>query len=128
MLGLDIKKKFWNKKKKKNFFLKKILKKKTRPKPVKPYIPNIPPFSTLFSLPLVMDKNQTLISAGISIATYILYKIAQRYYIRSGCHNSTIEIVIVNKEAEKEEKEQELKEKEKEKEQEQELKEKEAVV
>jgi hypothetical protein len=57
-----------------------------------------------------MDTRQTLISAGISIASYILYKIAQRYYIRSGCHNSTIEIVIVNKEAEKEEKEAEEKE------------------
>ena len=59
-----------------------------------------------------MDTTQTLISASISVGTYILYKIAQRYYIRSGCHNSTIEIVIVNKEAEKEEKEQEQKEKE----------------
>jgi hypothetical protein len=61
-----------------------------------------------------MDTNQTLFSAGISVGTYVLYKIAQRYYIRSGCHNSTIEIVIVNKEAEKEEKEQELKDKDKE--------------
>ena len=51
-----------------------------------------------------MDTPQTLISAGISIATYILYKIAQRYYIRSGCYNSTIELVIVNREAEAEEK------------------------
>ena len=57
-----------------------------------------------------MDTSQTLISAAISVGTYILYKIAQRYYIRSGCHNSTIEIVIVNKEAEQEEKE--LKDKE----------------
>ena len=51
-----------------------------------------------------MDTPQTLISAGISIAAYILYKIAQRYYIRSGCYNSTIELVIVNREAEAEEK------------------------
>lgn len=58
-----------------------------------------------------MDTNQTLFSAGLSIGTYILYKIAQRYYITSGCHNSTIEIVIGKKEAEKE---HELKEKEKE--------------
>jgi len=57
-----------------------------------------------------MDTSQTLISAAISVGTYILYKIAQRYYIRSGCHNSTIEIVIVNKEAEKEEIEAEEKE------------------
>jgi cell division protein FtsL len=61
-----------------------------------------------------MDTNQTLISTAISIGTYILYKVAQKYYVRSGCHNSTIEIVIVNKEAEKEEKEQELKDKDKE--------------
>ena len=45
-----------------------------------------------------MDINQTLISAGISIASYIIYKIAQRYYIKSGCHDSTIEITIVDKE------------------------------
>lgn len=54
-----------------------------------------------------MDINQTLISTTISIGTYILYKIFQKYYVRSGCHNSTIEIVIVNKEAEQEEKEKE---------------------
>lgn len=45
-----------------------------------------------------MDTSQTLFSAGISIASYILYKIAQRYYIKSGCHDSTIEITIVDKE------------------------------
>lgn len=45
-----------------------------------------------------MDTSQTLFSAGISIATYILYKVAQRYYIRSGCHNKTLEISIVDKE------------------------------
>lgn len=59
-----------------------------------------------------MDTNQTLISTGISIGTYVLYKIAQRYYIRSGCHNSTIELVIVNREAEAEEKAEKQKEKE----------------
>ena len=57
-----------------------------------------------------MDTNQTLISAGISVCTYVLYKIAQRYYIRSGCHNSTIELVIVNREAEAEEKAEKKKE------------------
>jgi Tfp pilus assembly major pilin PilA len=56
-----------------------------------------------------MDTTQTLISSALSIGTYILYKIVQRYYIRSGCHNSTIEIVIGNKEAEKD---KELKSKE----------------
>jgi len=50
-----------------------------------------------------MDTYQTLFSAGISIATYILYKIAQRYYLRSGCHNHTLEITIVDKEEKKEE-------------------------
>ena len=49
-----------------------------------------------------MDTNQTLFSAGISIATYILYKIAQRYYVRSGCHDHTLEITIVDKEEKKE--------------------------
>lgn len=57
-----------------------------------------------------MDINQSLISTGISIGTYVLYKIAQRYYIRSGCHNSTIELVIVNREAEAEEKAEKKKE------------------
>ena len=52
-----------------------------------------------------MDTNQTLFSAGVSIATYILYKIAQRYYIRSGCHNKTLEITLVDKEEPKEKKE-----------------------
>ena len=81
--------------------------------PVPPVFPALSPLSpALFSTPLVMDTNQTLISAAISVGTYVLYKVAQRYYIRSGCHNSTIEIVIVNKEAEQEEKEQKEKEKE----------------
>ena len=48
-----------------------------------------------------MDTSQTLASAGISFATYILYKLAQRYYFRSGCHNQTLEITIVDKEEEK---------------------------
>jgi len=48
-----------------------------------------------------MDINQTLISAGISMASYILYKIAQRYYIRSGCHDRTVELTIIDKEEEK---------------------------
>jgi hypothetical protein len=52
-----------------------------------------------------MDTFQTLISAGISIASYLLYKAIQRYYIKSGCHDSTIEITIIDKEKEvKEEK------------------------
>jgi hypothetical protein len=52
-----------------------------------------------------MDTSQTLMSAGISIGSYIIYKLIQRYYIRSGCHDSTMEITIVDKEKEmKEEK------------------------
>jgi len=46
-----------------------------------------------------MDTQQTLISAGISIGSYIIYKLIQRYYIKSGCHDSTIEITIVDKES-----------------------------
>lgn len=53
-----------------------------------------------------MDTTQTLTSAGISFATYILYKLVQRYYFRSGCHDQTLEITIVDKEAEKEPKEE----------------------
>jgi hypothetical protein len=45
-----------------------------------------------------MDTNQVLVSAGISIGSYIIYKIVQRYYIRSGCHDTTLEITIVDKE------------------------------
>lgn len=45
--------------------------------------------------------NNTLISSGISAGLYILYKIVQRYYFRSGCHNNTLEITVVDKEEEK---------------------------
>ena len=45
-----------------------------------------------------MDTIQVLISTAISIASYILYKMVQRYYIRSGCHDTTLEITIVDKE------------------------------
>lgn len=46
-----------------------------------------------------MDTNQALISSAISIGTYIVYKLAQRYYFRSGCHDNTLEISVVDKEA-----------------------------
>jgi hypothetical protein len=46
-----------------------------------------------------MDTSQTLMSAGISIGSYIIYKLIQRYWIKSACHDSTIEITIVDKEA-----------------------------
>ena len=45
-----------------------------------------------------MDTQQTLMSAGISIGSYIIYKLIQRYYIKSGCHDSTMEITIIDKE------------------------------
>jgi hypothetical protein len=48
-----------------------------------------------------MDTNQTLISSAISIGAYIVYKMAQRYYLRSGCHDRTLEISIVDKESPK---------------------------
>jgi hypothetical protein len=50
-----------------------------------------------------MDVNNTLASAGITAGGYILYKIAQRYYFTSGCHNRTLEITIVDRESEKKE-------------------------
>ena len=45
-----------------------------------------------------MDITNTLISTGLSAGLYIIYKIAQRYYFKSGCHNSTLEISIIDKE------------------------------
>ena len=47
-----------------------------------------------------MDTINTLVSTALSAGLYILYKIAQRYYFRSGCHNRTLEITIVDKEDE----------------------------
>ena len=47
-----------------------------------------------------MDVNQTLISSGITIGTYGLYKLiqfARRYYIESSCHDNTLEISVVQK-------------------------------
>jgi hypothetical protein len=52
-----------------------------------------------------MDIQNNLISTAISAGVYILYKMIQRYYFRSGCHNNTLEISIVDKEEKKEEKE-----------------------
>jgi hypothetical protein len=61
-----------------------------------------------------MDTTNTFISTGMSAGIYILYKMAQRYYFRSGCHDRTLEITIVDKE-EKEEKEKKDKEEHEEK-------------
>jgi hypothetical protein len=47
-----------------------------------------------------MDVNQTLISSGITIGTYAIYKLiqfARRYYVTSACHDHTLEISIVEK-------------------------------
>ena len=44
-----------------------------------------------------MDTN-TLVSTAMSTGLYILYKLAQRYYFKSGCHDNTLEIQIVDKE------------------------------
>jgi hypothetical protein len=52
-----------------------------------------------------MDATNTFISTGMSAGLYILYKMAQRYYFRSGCNNRTLEITIVDKEEEKKQKE-----------------------
>jgi hypothetical protein len=52
-----------------------------------------------------MDTTNTFISTGMSAGLYVLYKVAQRYYFRSGCHNNTLEIAIVDKEGEAKEKE-----------------------
>ena len=45
-----------------------------------------------------MDTINTLVSTALSAGLYILYKIAQRYYFRSGCHDRTLEITIIDKE------------------------------
>jgi hypothetical protein len=52
-----------------------------------------------------MDTTNVFISTGMSAGLYIGYKVAQRYYFRSGCHNNILEIAIVDKEAEEKEKE-----------------------
>jgi hypothetical protein len=52
-----------------------------------------------------MDIQQNLISTAISAGVYILYKIVQRYYVRSGCYNNRIEIAIIDKEEKEEKKE-----------------------
>ena len=44
-----------------------------------------------------MDTIQTLISSAISIGVYIIYKLIQRYYIKSRCNENNISIEIVKK-------------------------------
>ena len=57
-----------------------------------------------------MDTTNTFISTGMSAGLYVLYKFAQRYYFKSGCHNNTLEIAVVDRDAEekKEEKQPEI--------------------
>ena len=56
-----------------------------------------------------MDITNTLVSSGITAGIYILYKLLQRYYIRSGCHDNTLEITITDKVEEKPEIKPEIK-------------------
>jgi hypothetical protein len=55
-----------------------------------------------------MNTNDMLISTGISIACFILYKSVQRcytkYYLTSECHQRSIEIFVVDVEEEKKQK------------------------
>jgi hypothetical protein len=44
-----------------------------------------------------MDTTQTLISSAISIGAYIIYKVIQRYYIKSRCNENNISIEIIRK-------------------------------
>jgi hypothetical protein len=48
-----------------------------------------------------MDIQNNLISTAISAGLYILYKILQRYYFKSGCHDNTLEISIIDTEEKK---------------------------
>jgi hypothetical protein len=67
-----------------------------------------------------MNTNDMLISTGISIACFIVYKSIQRcymkYYLTSECHQRSIEIFVVNVEEEQKQKEKENENDKKEKE------------
>jgi hypothetical protein len=54
-----------------------------------------------------MDTIQTLISSSITVGAYIIYKLIQRYYVKSNCNEDKISIEIIKKEDE-EKKEVEL--------------------
>lgn len=70
-----------------------------------------------------MDYSSILVSSGISSGIYVLYKLTQtfyyNYYIKSACHQNTLEITIApideNKEIVKIDIEKELKNMEEEK-------------
>lgn len=61
-----------------------------------------------------MDTNQMLYSSAISIGAYGFYKFIQnlyhKYYLKSECHQQTLEITIMEKDKE-EEKDKEKEEK-----------------
>ena len=48
-----------------------------------------------------MDIASLLVSSAISIGSYIIYKLLQRYYCKSNCHDSKIELEFLDKEEEK---------------------------
>jgi hypothetical protein len=49
-----------------------------------------------------MDTTQMLYSSGISIGAYCIYKIMQhlyhKYYLKSECHQRTLEITVIDRE------------------------------
>jgi len=51
-----------------------------------------------------METNQMLYSSAISIGAYGFYKFVQnlyhKYYLKSECHQQTLEITVVNKDTE----------------------------
>ena len=56
-----------------------------------------------------MDVNNSLVSSGITVALYVIYKVVKRYTVKSECHKetNTIEIVIKDNEIDKEEEKKE---------------------
>ena len=46
-----------------------------------------------------MDIASLLISSGITIGSYIIYKLLQMYYFKSNCHENKIEIELYDKDA-----------------------------
>ena len=56
-----------------------------------------------------MDVNNSLVSSGITVSLYVIYKVVKRYTVKSECHKetNTIEIVIKDNEIDKEEEKKE---------------------
>ena len=52
-----------------------------------------------------MDTTQMLYSSGISLGTYTIYKIIQhlyhKYYLKSECHQRTLEITVIERDEDK---------------------------